>query len=906
MKKEVAFVGLFLIIFLISLCSGDFGIGKGYSITQDYGPSGEISGWVNISFSEEPMDSLFKDSFNNKIKLKNVLENNYAYDYVCNTNDCESDFELNNPENETTFSLEENESAIFAMQVNGKITEIESIEFEIISDAAESCEDQLKIDFFVDDVYDFGNNQISETACEEFEKNYSCYEIGEAIETAWIDNQAYCQKVTLPEAPGFQVGAWIKKTSAKSPDLLMKLFEIGKSTPIEECDLLVEPGEEGEFNCTLEFLVTEEEEYYLCVYADTTEEIYQTKSNSNPEEECGFYGPPELSNTMNTAYYIFFQPLKFDSFEEILVEDEFANGDEIIEEIEDYLDEKYSGMNCSLGCAIPVKFTSFTDQEITLKNLRLIYKSDTGKKETNYFYEAEETAAKVSSDFQKLYLDNSGFFVPTTIKDYSYKLRFEGEEIFQDSITVGNVPIVTGIIPLKTAQGYSTKFKATVQENGNIISKYTWNFDGVKKTSSTNEIFYTFTNAGTHNLTISVEDNSGKSSSKKFIINVDTPEARIQSDINNLKESLEKIKQELLTFNLFEKSTLEEYLDLTNAEADINALEEAFGAADSEQEYLDLLDDLFLIDLPETLVVKESADSIVFFPKEEKIDLDYLSSTTGENYDNSKINEYISAIFGWNQQNMETKISYKKIKSIKNFNEEHFLTFFEIDTKEKIILDESPYLIIEKMSDLNFKENYGEEDLINSYSIILDSDKEIIFSTTEEIEFTDLAIFISPKLKNLNVKIASCSTDADCLDGQICDEGFCLEKGISKWTFFVLGIILLLIGAFIFYVILFQWYKNKYEDHLFKNRNNLFNLLNYINHQKRKGELDKDIVKKLKKAKWRTEQIDYAIKKFYGKNTGMFEIPFLKLIFSKKNKIVLNPNNRVNKFTPRRFGPRKM
>jgi len=47
---------------------------------------------------------------------------------------------------------------------------------------------------------------------------------------------------------------------------------------------------------------------------------------------------------------------------------------------------------------------------------------------------------------------------------------------------------------------------------------------------------------------------------------------------------------------------------------------------------------------------------------------------------------------------------------------------------------------------------------------------------------------------------------------------------------------------------------------------------------------EEEIIKKLKKAKWSSEQITYAMKKYSGRNTGMFELPFLRIIFKGGDK----------------------
>jgi hypothetical protein len=73
----------------------------------------------------------------------------------------------------------------------------------------------------------------------------------------------------------------------------------------------------------------------------------------------------------------------------------------------------------------------------------------------------------------------------------------------------------------------------------------------------------------------------------------------------------------------------------------------------------------------------------------------------------------------------------------------------------------------------------------------------------------------------------------------------------------------------VIYIVLQRWYRKRYEDYLFKNKNDLYNLFNFIEMQRRKGASESDIHGKLKKAGWSSEQIKYSMRKHAGKRTGM-------------------------------------
>jgi hypothetical protein len=172
------------------------------------------------------------------------------------------------------------------------------------------------------------------------------------------------------------------------------------------------------------------------------------------------------------------------------------------------------------------------------------------------------------------------------------------------------------------------------------------------------------------------------------------------------------------------------------------------------------------------------------------------------------------------------------------------------------------------MNNLFFDKDYQEKIESGYAGIRIDTaDKIITFSTSEDVSFISLPAFISPSLDSVEML-------------EIEEEP---EPGI-RWALFILILFFLVIVGFVIYIILQHWYKTKYETYLFKNRNYLFNLVNYIHAQKEKGVKESEMIKKLKKQGWNSEQITYVMRKYLGKRTGMWEIPVEKLlnIFRKK------------------------
>jgi len=172
--------------------------------------------------------------------------------------------------------------------------------------------------------------------------------------------------------------------------------------------------------------------------------------------------------------------------------------------------------------------------------------------------------------------------------------------------------------------------------------------------------------------------------------------------------------------------------------------------------------------------------------------------------------------------------------------------------REKKEIDYDYFLIMPKLNGFYSDSEFRSE---NGYIYInLKKQKTVSFSTTEDIDVVDLPAFISPPISKLSVGDTTLPPEKNKPD---------------KWLIFGLVMFALLVVAVIVYIILREWYKKKYESHLFPNRNDLYNLANYIHNAKRKGMSNKDIEENLKKAGWSGEKIRYAMRKYAGKRTGM-------------------------------------
>jgi hypothetical protein len=191
------------------------------------------------------------------------------------------------------------------------------------------------------------------------------------------------------------------------------------------------------------------------------------------------------------------------------------------------------------------------------------------------------------------------------------------------------------------------------------------------------------------------------------------------------------------------------------------------------------------------------------------------------------------------------------------------VSYASVDASPKTDLDYPVYFFVSyPRNEIIFSSNYNEKEIEGGTYISLTNQQESIsFSVPGEIGLQELGIYISPELKNLGGNYASIGK---------------VEKPVFKtfWFWSLMGA--LLVFTLIVYLILQEWYKRYYESHLFKNRDDLYNVINFIYNSRYNTLQDYEIRRKLLNTGWTREQMVYAFRKIDGKRTGMFEIPVFK------------------------------
>ncbi|MDP3986837.1 MAG: PKD domain-containing protein [Nanoarchaeota archaeon] len=842
------------------------------SIIKIYGPSTNISGWMNTSFEDESVNSAITTSFDgNNTKtliLNELLEKNPHYNYSCNPLDCEENYEPSSGQTSKSYFLVAQEGPkTFGFKLEGQIQSIDSIEFDLISNEGASCQSQVKMDLLNDKTTDLINTRVHATgSCQP--KNQGCFNSSKTtIEFDLSPGKTYCQKINLTQHPGFKMGAWIKKTSGSST-AIMSLHDLN-GIQKESCSITNIENQSGEeYSCNINYMVSEPKEHLLCIYLSGGNGNYRIKGYHEATNACGYPGTPG-STQETAAYSLFAQGRQFDSIGTLKITNNLTGAEKISDKIWNYLIRKQGltegKIDCSSGCAVPISLiTGINYHQISLNNLEIKYNTNAGQITDNKFYDLTASPTKITSSPGKLFLDKLGIETPSTPGNKTFSLNINGQTIISEEIEIKNVPIIRSISPTTTAAAFPTEFTIEVSTPENIsIARYIWEFgDNETEITSENKTTHSYLTNKSYNLKITLTDTRGLNSSRTFNINVTSPRELINSTLGKFTTNLRNIKEDINSQSPTNQKSLNSILRIENITSEIENLKRAYVNAETDEEYKDIVNKMIMITMPEEIFLTTKADSVELFPGKNQINLDIIKKIGGGDYNQERSQDYENAIISWQQENAEIKINFKEFSAEYNSKIEPLVKTFEIQIVEKRDISHDYYLIVPK-ANIKFNEPVQEE---GDFAYInLRETPRLSLYTTENIDFTNINAFIAPPINRLSI-------------GDLPAPG---ERGkISRELILVLSIIFLIIATMTTYLLLQQWYRKKYEKYLFPNRNDLYNIIHYVNNAKKKDHTDKEITQSLKKAGWSSEQIKYAIKKYEGKKTGMFELP-LPRIFGK-------------------------
>lgn len=883
------------LFFTINLVSASIDLGNlSHSINPSYTINTPLEGWVNFSLDNEPGDTLIT-AFDSNITLQSFLDVNSIsciganpYECSCFPADCEPAFSTSGSSTSSkSYFVNDFSTKLFGIKLEDNISEITNFRFNISTNAGSSCTNPLLIDLFDDGNIEFKSNNVSDTECL-IDDPFGCFILGQAQGTTTIGANPLCQRITVPPARGFNIGARVIGNQSASFIMTFSAGGLEETCTISNVNL----GTEISCKVVLENDLQQQSQAEVCISAsDGSQNKYSINFEDN--NTCGFV---EVSgDTIEHDFEIFAKPLKYAAPQKIAFNNDLFEVDTNISvNIYDYVDRRYnSECGLSSGCIIPIKIYSGIDQTIALSELLVDYNvqglNPAGSEESD-FVDIIASPPSFTSGYVKYDLSLANLLTPANYNDTNLELKI-GDNTIETNISLIRIPSIKNLLPTRAATLVSTKFFAIISEPGNLT--YTWDFGDNSQTITTTENVaeHTYTSLGSYPLTVNITNELG-TASRTFTVGVVAPFEAINDTLVDYRARLRSIDDNLFVLPDNIQEGISRVLDTADLKAAVDRIEDKYKLLfeTESEELVKLMQQLNELNIPRnfgnSLEIKPSR----LAQSSQRLNLDIIGEFGAGNVETSKEDAYHGAINNWMDENLIIDMASKSYSFyFEDGTEQTALSHVTLTLKPKRSITEFFMVIEGDINNIKLLGDYGEREIDEQHFGITFRDLEegvdtkLEFLYPEKIEILNPPISVSPEFKHLELGF----TAGVCNNNGMCDSGETYKncrvdcKPVGRT---ITLLIILLIVAFIIYIALQEWYKRNYQKHLFKNSNELFNLITFMSNGVNQ-KLSKDqIFKQLKQRKWKSEQLSYAWKKLNHKRTGMFEIPILRPLEKRKLK----------------------
>ena len=475
------------------------------------------------------------------------------------------------------------------------------------------------------------------------------------------------------------------------------------------------------------------------------------------------------------------------------------------------------------------------------------------------FYNVDIAKPTITSSSLNLDLGNI-FLIPIATPENSFKFFADNSLVFEKNINIKK-GFDFNVTPRFVFVGIETEFEAF---SGFNITSSKWNFgDETVEEANGKKIKHRYTETGIFNLEVELKRKDGTSSKKTFKINVGNPKESVNFTLRTYSSRLQNISKQIQILSPALKESVLKNLEIDKINSSLQQLAKDYRNASSDADYIRIIDQLLEIRVPFRVFASEKGElplAIGF----NNIDAGYFKEAVNKEGDGDNKEEIIR----WYNQNYKSDIKFETISASFEEGTEKLASYFELSVSPLSDKSEEGYLFINyPFESIKFKQDYGQKSIgegSGAYIPIKSETKSFVFVIENGISAKELGAYLAP------VKAFAIEKKSECPEGN----PECEAKFPLVWLFLGLGIVIVLF--FIIYLVVQEWYKKNYEKHLFKNPDDLYNLINFIYNSRNAGLLDNDIRKKLRQTGWSNERISYAFKKLDGKRTGMWEIPLFK------------------------------
>ena len=850
---------LLMLVFAFSFVSATVDVNN-FSVDDSYSPFENISGEINLTIVDEEYDSLVTSNDGDEISLGDFLDASGNL-FECSPPDCSNDYSFSSGVVEKNFGVSASGYNYVGFVIEGKDVVVNSLSFEVESDFGVSSRRPLSINFFEEETWNF-----DKFSGEFLNKDWGCYNPVSGSEgTASIGEILYCEMISVPDTGSMKVGAVIGGSDVK--DLEMTVYP--------------ESGTGGEWSCSYDpnseegCVISADVDdifsvgnYQVCVSAEnfTGYKIY----DESVGDSCGFAYVSGPSNS-SKDYGIFAQGVKY-ADASLLSSVDFGNEDVLVA-ANDLIANRYEG-DCTGGCVLPMVFSGVS-QNVTIRNVLLTFTKNLELDSVNKVYDLE--VVPVSVDFNGvLDLRSLGFSVSKTME---YIVSFGGSELFSAFMNILPAPIILSVFPLDPPAGVPIQFYAGVNYSNNKSLTYKWDFGDNVSGVITNVpyLMHTYSDLKNYTLTLEVSAGGNLTSTKTFVVGVISPEVAVNISLGFRRGALASVITKLASFPAWYGDPLNKLINVDFYSSELDRLERARNNSFIDSDFIEVAEELYALDVP-SLIGVERVESPYLLNNIGDVDIEPVEIISGA-ISGASNSVYAGPILNWQNSNVDAGFS-SGVFSLVSYSDkqEDIFRIYGFDVKMKD--NREAYFIINKpFSELYFKESVGARKAGNATVIILpagsDTSFEFYYKSAEPTTF-----FVSPKLSSIIIKG---DIDTSCNYNLVCEP----EYGENSDTCRndckpIKGAIIYVILAFVFILVLYSvlqiWYKHRYENYLFQDKRQFYNLLMYVTNARARGLGDDRIAAELRSQGWSSERVNYIIKKSTGQRTGLYEIiPFGKI-----------------------------
>jgi len=916
MNKKLLFA-----LFIIGLLSLNFinaEISKGNSsgaIKTIYGIREPIEGWINLSINKVANSSVLNTFFNlnpgKDINIQELLNSNGLYNgagYSCYPWDCSENITTTGDSTSKTVTLNKGESKVLGIKILSSelVGSVRSIEFDISSNGGNSCfVSPLKIDVLNEGTYEYFAQNLSNELCS-IPKPHGCFDSTAATNSTELEQDiAYCEKVEIPPYKSYLIGANISMDSIDLSKNVKITMDAGCGE--KEC---IGNISSNSIKCamTIDCELNSIRNATICIKPQQPT-LYKIKYEKTGKV-CGYLIDDEGEYTKD--FEIFAYPIKYRAVGSFKFNKSIANIDDLSSAITDNLGNRYlnngTGINCSKGCVIPIKFLSGLDnQQIIVNNVKVNFTDGGIKRTSNSIGEVISSPPIITvMNPSKLNLDEINILTPNSVGTYQFSIKQGSNELFKSNITVSDVIQIADIIPKEGVALVNNTFIAVFDRPMNQTAQYFWEFGSEDPIITSGPIVkYKFDNTEDLSLTLTLVTNQGNST-KTISIQVDTPDTNFNKTIKLYREKLANFSFQLSNSNIndFAKREIESIVKPLDLKTELDDKERLyFGYLDSqENEKLRVMGELLAMRVPGKLDVSQSIKNSKYLQSSEKISFEKLEEFGAGTVDGDDA-DFKKKISSWINENMEINFESNTYRIIYSTGEADILfsdMVFNLNPKADIpqvyFVIDSPSLADKiKISNGELKTKESEDNnafLVSLSDLSNNGSIRVEFLYPLEASIITLPVYISPDLVsvggNIRINTGDCNNDGKCSGKETYKNcpGDC-----KPWSIAIILIVVLLFVAFVIYILMQEWYKRHYESYLFTNKIQLYNLINFMYNSSNQGTNKSEIFSKLKEREWTGEQLSYAWKKFKGQRVGMWEIPIFKWVENKQVKKELIKRN---------------